>query len=124
MKAIAGLMSVSLAVGIVLSANAPAQTKGDAKAGKSKYEAMCVGCHGATGKGDGPAASSLNPKPADLSDPAYVQSLSDRYLFQIIKDGGSKVNKSPLMPGWAGALNDQDIWNVIAYLKTLSKAAR
>ena len=54
---------ILLAPGLAL-----AQTKGDAKAGKTKYDANCVGCHGATGKGDGPAASASNPKPGDMTD--------------------------------------------------------
>jgi mono/diheme cytochrome c family protein len=97
-----------------------AQAKGDANAGKVKYETLCAGCHGSGGRGDGPAAGALNPKPANLSDAAYYQTVSDKYLFEIIKEGGSKVKKSPLMPAWRGALNDKEILNVIAYLRSLS----
>ena len=96
-----------------------AQTKGDADAGKVKYQTLCAGCHGNSGKGDGPAAGGLNPKPADLSDGAYYQKVNDNYLVEIIKEGGSKVKKSPLMPAWRGALSDKDILNVIAYLRSL-----
>ncbi len=38
-------------------------------AGKAVYVAQCLKCHGDTGKGDGPSAKDLNPKPKDLSDP-------------------------------------------------------
>ncbi|MGH7832445.1 MAG: c-type cytochrome [Candidatus Binatia bacterium] len=95
-------------------------SKGDPKAGKTKYDMLCAGCHGPEGRGNGPAAGSLNLKPADLSDADYVKNLTDKYLYDVIKDGGAKVKKSPLMPGWGGALNDRDIWNLVAYLRTLS----
>ena len=68
-----------------------AQTKGDAKVGKAKYDANCVGCHGATGKGDGAAAAALNPKPQDHTDGKTMNALADKYLFDIIKDGGAAV---------------------------------
>jgi len=54
---------ILLAPGLAL-----AQSKGDAKAGKAKYDTLCVGCHGATGKGDGAAAAALNPKPGNFTD--------------------------------------------------------
>jgi mono/diheme cytochrome c family protein len=98
---------------------ANAQTKGDAKAGKAKYELLCAACHGTGGKGDGPAAAGLNPKPADLSDRDYLSTLSDQYLFEVIKEGGSQVKKSPLMPAWRAALSDKEIASVITYLRGL-----
>jgi mono/diheme cytochrome c family protein len=95
-------------------------SKGDPKAGKTKYDLLCAGCHGPEGKGNGPAAGSLNPKPADLSDADYLKNLSDKYLYDVIKEGGAKVRKSPLMPAWGSSLNDRDIWNLVAYLRSLS----
>ena len=100
-----------------------AQTKGDAKAGKAKYDQLCVGCHGATGKGDGPAAVSLNPKPQDHTNGKYMNTLSDKYLFDIIKSGGPSAGKSPLMPPWASTLKDQEISDLIAYIRSLARPA-
>lgn len=94
----------------------------DAKAGKVKYNLYCVGCHSTTGKGDGPAASSLNPKPQDLTNVHYMNSLGDQYLFNIIKGGGSSVKKSPLMPAWGSTLSDKEIWNLVAYIRGLAQA--
>jgi mono/diheme cytochrome c family protein len=37
------------------------------KSGKALYTQHCVSCHGATGSGDGPAASALKVPPADLT---------------------------------------------------------
>ena len=97
-----------------------AQTKGDAKAGKVKYDASCVGCHGKTGKGDGPAAAGLTPKPQDHTDGKIMNALSDKYLFDIIKDGGVAVKKAALMPASGKKLSDQEIWDIVAYIRSLA----
>jgi mono/diheme cytochrome c family protein len=100
----------------IVVAEAPT-TKGDPTKGKEKFELICASCHGPGGKGDGPAAAALDPKPRDLSDPAYVSTLTDEHIFKTVKEGGASVGKSPLMPAWGGTLTDDDIWNVIAYVR-------
>lgn len=100
----------------IVVAQAPT-TKGDPAKGKEKFELICASCHGPGGKGDGPAAAALDPKPRDLSDPAYVSTLTDEHIFKTVKEGGASVGKSPLMPAWGGTLTDDDIWNVIAYVR-------
>jgi mono/diheme cytochrome c family protein len=97
-----------------------AQMKGDPKAGKAKYDANCIGCHGATGKGDGAAAAALTPKPQDHTDGKIMNALSDKYLFDIIKDGGAAQKKSAIMPASGKKLNDQEIWDVVAYIRSLA----
>jgi len=97
-----------------------AQVKGDPKAGKAKYDANCIGCHGATGKGDGAAAAALNPKPQDHTDGKIMNALSDKYLFDIIKDGGAAMKKAPFMPASNKKLSDQEIWDVVAYIRSLA----
>jgi mono/diheme cytochrome c family protein len=97
-----------------------AQVKGDPKAGKAKYDANCIGCHGATGKGDGAAAAALNPKPQDHTDGKVMNALSDKYLFDIIKDGGAAMKKAPFMPASNKKLSDQEIWDVVAYIRSLA----
>ena len=97
-----------------------AQEKGDPKAGKQRYDLLCSSCHGATGKGDGPAAAALSPKPRNHADGKYMNALTDKYLFDIIKGGGAGLGKSPLMPPWASQLKDQDIWNLVSYIRTLA----
>jgi len=119
------MMWMSLCSAVILSVSLPAlglaQSKGDANAGKAKYESLCAGCHGKTGKGDGPAAASLNPKPQDHSDGKVMNSLSDQYLTDIIKNGGAAVKKSPLMPAWGKTLKDQEISDVTVYIRSLAK---
>ena len=97
-----------------------AQMKGDPKVGKAKYDANCIGCHGATGKGDGAAAAALNPKPQDHTDGKTMNALSDKYLFDIIKDGGAAQKKAAIMPASGKKLSDQEIWDVVAYIRSLA----
>lgn len=98
-----------------------AQAKADPKAAKAKYDQLCVGCHGVTGKGDGPAASSLKPGPEDFSDCKHMANYSDDFLFKIIKEGGAAVKKSAMMPPWGASLSDQDLRNMVAYVKSFCK---
>jgi len=111
---LAGLIAV-LSIGGSLLADAAG--KGDPAKGKEKYNQICASCHGQGGKGDGPAAAALDPKPRNLSDPKYVSTISDEQIFKTVKEGGAAVGKSPLMPAWGSVLSDNDIWNVIAYLR-------
>jgi mono/diheme cytochrome c family protein len=88
-------------------------------AGKQIFMQICTPCHGNEGRGDGPASVALDPKPRNLTDPAYMAPLNDRYLFELISRGGIAVGKSPQMPAQT-ALAAQDIGNVVAFVKTLS----
>jgi cytochrome c oxidase cbb3-type subunit 3 len=91
----------------------------DAEQGKKLYGQFCASCHGQSGKGDGPAAAALNPKPRDHTDKETMSKLSDEELFKVIKNGGASVGKSPLMPAWGASLKDEQIRDVMAYVRTL-----
>jgi mono/diheme cytochrome c family protein len=92
----------------------------DAARGKIQFENYCVSCHGPRGEGDGPVAATLDPKPARLGDRAYMSAKTDDYLFQVIKNGGASVGRSPLMAPWGGTLSDAQIRDVIAYVRSLA----
>lgn len=94
---------------------------GDVKRGNDLFHKNCASCHGNAGKGDGPAAAALKPKPRDLTDKAYMGALSDEQLATVIKKGGPALGKSPLMPPLGGALKDQDLADVIAYVRSLAQ---
>ncbi len=106
--------TLALAVGVALA-------KGDAAKGKATFDQLCASCHGAGGKGDGPAASALNPKPRDFTDKKYMTGLKDDYITKIVKEGGQVVGKSPMMPPMGASLKDADIESVLAYVRTLAK---
>jgi mono/diheme cytochrome c family protein len=81
---------------------------------KKNIETNCVTCHGASGKGDGPAAAALPPpKPADWTS-AKIASESDGELFWKISNGRGA------MPPWKH-LPEKDRWEIINYIRTLQK---
>jgi mono/diheme cytochrome c family protein len=88
--------------------------------GKVIYKEYCSQCHGATGKGDGPAASGLEPKPAIHANIPF-EKLPIEYLYNVINHGGPAVGKSPNMPYWNLTIGQQGVADVIAYLKVTFK---
>jgi mono/diheme cytochrome c family protein len=103
--------------------SAPAQSATaapDVAAGNADYQIYCASCHGATGGGDGPVGKTLDPRPAKHNDGNYMNPLTDDYLFKVIKFGGASVGKSPMMAPLGGTLSDQQIRDVIAFVRTLA----
>lgn len=91
--------------------------------GRIIYLEHCAPCHGKTGKGDGNYyASGLEPKPRNFTDTKYMRPLKDEYLFEIISKGGAALGKSPFCPPWGATLKEEEkVWNIITFLKTLYK---
>ncbi len=81
---------------------------------KALYTSNCGPCHGDKGKGDGPAAPGLNPKPADHTS-AAVQSESDGSLYWKLSEGHTP------MPAYKKIFTDQQRWELINYIRTLAK---
>ncbi len=117
-KLLAFLVALMACLGTASPASA--QAKGDPKVGKEKYETLCAACHGAKGRGDGVAAAGLPVKPRDHTDGKYMNALKDQHLFDFIKKGGAGMQKSPLMPAWGGQVSDPEIWNLVAYIRSLA----
>ncbi len=82
------------------AAQAPAAPAALAPADEAKqtFATVCSACHGTQGKGDGPAAATLDPKPRNYTDKAWQASVTDEQLRNVILKGGAAVGKSPLMP--------------------------
>lgn len=98
----------------------PEFSRADAGRGKVLYKEYCAQCHGLTGKGDGPAASGLEPKPAIHANMPFDK-LPMEYLYTVINYGGVAVGKSPNMPYWGLTIGQQGVADVIAYLKITFK---
>jgi len=92
----------------------PASTPQSVAAGKKLVaEKACTACHGETGKGDGPGAAALNPKPANWTS-AAVQTESDGCLFWKISTGRGA------MPPWGQVIPDEkQRWQLVDYIRTL-----
>jgi mono/diheme cytochrome c family protein len=89
---------------------------GDAstKAGQALYTKNCASCHGKAGLGDGVKARSLKQFPGDFSKADY-QKQSDGDQFYKTKFGRDE------MPKYDGKLSDDDIWNIVNYMRTFKK---
>ena len=92
----------------------------NASDGKKTYTLYCSGCHGTSGKGDGPLGTALPVKPANHADGAVMNRLSDDWLLEIISKGGGSVEKSPAMPSWGGQFQEKQIRDLISYIRSLA----
>ena len=88
--------------------------------GREIFRIHCVMCHGENGAGDGPVASSLKPKPVSFA--ADQDKLSDAYLYWRISEGGLMKPFSSAMPSWKSILSEEEIWQMISYLRTLEES--
>ena len=91
--------------------------------GKAVYDAHCVECHGAEGKGDGPSAAYLAPRPRDFSTGKYkIRSTetgsvpTDDDLIRTVRQGLYGTS----MPAWDRILPDGEIRDVVEYVKAMS----
>ena len=76
--------------------------------GKSLFENKCQICHGANGKGDGPAAPAFNPSPANFTDPKFWRDNAVKKIEDTLHKG-----KGP-MPAFR--LNQDEVKAVIDYM--------
>lgn len=106
-----------VAVDVVIP-NPVVATPASVDRGQELYQASCTACHGLNGRGDGPLAATLNPRPADLR--IHVAQHTEGQLWLWISDGvpGSA------MPSFRQVLSDDDRWNVINYLESQFGSAR
>jgi mono/diheme cytochrome c family protein len=86
-------------------------------AGRENYFVVCASCHGEGGRGDG-AAAALDPAPPDFTDRSRISSLSDGYLYWRIAEGGSAPPFKSSMPAWGSVFNEDQIWQLVAFLRT------
>jgi putative copper export protein/mono/diheme cytochrome c family protein len=74
----------------------------------------CTQCHGARGKGDGPAAAGLEVQPADLTA-AHVLDHSEGEVFWWLSEGIPESG----MPGFAGRLSENERGELVHWVRTL-----
>jgi mono/diheme cytochrome c family protein len=105
------LLSTGLSIWI-----APARSaEGQAAKGRPLYERYCLSCHGPEGRGDGPLGLHLNPPAANFHKPES-RNKSDEALLKVIREGHSES----AMASWRGELLDEELQDVLAYIRKLS----
>lgn len=76
----------------------------------------CVTCHGMNADGNGRAARLYNPKPANLR----MSDKNDAYFGLIVRKGGAFVGRSEFMPAWEAELTDEQIRDLVAYMRSIN----
>lgn len=82
--------------------------------GRELYRIHCLECHGAEGRGDGPRAALLAPRPGNLVS-AATSAKTDTELLEIIAEGIPRT----AMDGWSHQLSADERRNILAHIRTL-----
>jgi mono/diheme cytochrome c family protein len=93
----------------------------DLEAGRQTFENTCAVCHGASGSPapDSPVVQGLGVVPADLSDPLFNSREPAMDWKMVVRHGGEALGLAPQMPAH-DALSDEEIDNVVGYIKSLA----
>lgn len=111
-----GTAPAPVAEAVVASGGGGAQNSG-----VQKYEQFCVACHGADGQANSPSAVAMNPRPRNLTDAKWQASVDDAHIAKVIKEGGAAVGLSPTMAPWGAVLNDEEIQQIVAHVRSFKK---
>lgn len=106
----------------VLLVSAAVADAADIDAGEKIYQSTCAVCHGANGTPDpdSPVVKGLGVLPADLSDPLFNSREPTGDWEMVVKYGGHALGLSEKMPPQEGALTDEQVADVTAYVKSLA----
>jgi mono/diheme cytochrome c family protein len=91
--------------------------RGDAANGQTLHVDNCAACHGLDGKSN-VVIMHMDETPPDQSDPEYMSTLSDGYLYLAICKGGEGVGKSYVMSPWGDFFSHAEITDLIAWIRT------
>jgi mono/diheme cytochrome c family protein len=108
----------------------PAQTfelpsrRPNAAAGAALYQEKCIRCHGELGRGDGVMAAAIQEQfkspVADLTSDVVARARTPEEWYNVVANGRLQVG----MPGFAGTLDVDQRWDVIAYAWSLAVSPR
>lgn len=90
----------------------------DPETGREIFVRSCASCHGEDGSGDGRIET--DPPARDLRDPERMDRLSDWQILSVIRDGGKPYGLSERMIPWGSMLDDDELRDVAAFVRSLS----
>lgn len=91
-----------------------------AASAKENYDFYCVQCHGPEGKGDGVnVTKDMSVTPRNHADAKEMAKLTDKDIFNAIKDGGVANSKSPLMPPFGSTITTDEVNDLVKYLRKM-----
>jgi cytochrome c oxidase cbb3-type subunit 3 len=93
--------------------------RGNPENGQEIHLENCAECHGYDGKAE-VIVMHMDEPPRDQTDVEYMKTLNDAFLYLAICSGGDAVGRSLVMPGWGDVLSDQDIRDLVAWVRTFS----
>ena len=96
--------------------NPVAATPESIATGKQVYTRYCAVCHGINAEGG--SGSDISPPAPDLTDKEWKRGSTDGEIFSVIKNG---VPPDLNMEPWGDRIKDNDIWNVVNYIRSLKK---
>ncbi len=97
-------------------------TAADMKKAAEVFKNRCSSCHGEQGKGDGPAARGMNPKPRDFHDVKWQKSVTDEQIEKVIVYGGASIGKSAAMVANPDLGNKPKLLKaLVAYIRQFGK---
>jgi len=120
-----GTLTASIGVGLMMAQGNPEAAKvknpvpatdESVAAGKRTYQRYCAVCHGTNGQGG--SGSDISPPAPDLTRKELKHGSSDGEIFDVIKNG---VPPEMNMEAWGERIKDQEIWNVVNYIRFLAK---
>ena len=103
----------------------PKPTPADSAEGRQLFEAYCTACHGKDGKGGAAVTDNKSgmryaiPAPTLSGGQSSVKARTDGYLFFLVRDGKQNDKGTNTMPGYGYAMEDKDVWALIAYMRTM-----
>lgn len=99
-----------------------AMAEPNVKRGARLYKSYCSPCHGLEGNGRGPRARNelLQPPPRDHTNGFYMNMQPDVRFFKVIKFGGKANNLSHIMPQWKHILSDKQIFQILAFIRSIA----
>jgi mono/diheme cytochrome c family protein len=100
--------------------NPVAPSAASVSAGEQTFQKRCAFCHGKDAAGNGPMAPK-GTTPSSLIDATWERGETDGEIFLVLRDGaGPKFD----MKGFKGKVADQELWNVVNYLRSISSRGK